>query len=76
MDNAVNDKLNALAPHFDSIFVMMSTTGWSATAEKKVEIGVEIKVRASGHSSAAAAVDDLYAKVLMIHNQTPKLPAL
>ena len=76
MDNAVNDKLNILTPHFTNIHVMLLNGNWTVSADKKVDVGVEIKIRTGDHKTAEEAVDDLYAKVLAIHNQTPSLPAL
>jgi hypothetical protein len=72
----VNDKLLTLAAHFDTVFVHFTRKSWTASADKKVATGIEVNVRASGHATPDAAVDDLYAKVLAMQNARTNLPAL
>ena len=72
----MNDKLTALASHFGNCFLHYHNSGWSAGVEKAFAPGVEVKVRASGHPTAEDAVNDLFAKVQEVAQNTASLHAL
>ena len=71
----MQQKLQILAPLFDSIFVHYYSKGWTASAKKDVAAGTKIEVRAaSGFPTPEEAVDDLYAKVQSLRSDLKVLP--
>lgn len=71
----MQQKLQILAPLFDSVFIHYYSKGWVASAKKDVAAGTKIEVRsASSFHTPEEAVDDLYAKVQSLRSDLQLLP--